>query len=593
MKPRHNLPEEIVDGLAVSPGAALGKAVCIASQELEIYRLPLAEADLEGELKRLDDAVEVANTDLETAREGASEEIAAELGGIFDAHQLLLRDPGFLGRIRERIQAERVNAEWAVHETALELAGRFRELDVEHLRARGEDLIDVARHLQRALGGLSHQDLSDIEGSFIVVAHDLTPSEAVRLGRHRVKAFAIETGSRTSHTTIIARSLHLPMVAGLEGLTQRVTDDDPLIVDGERGRVVLHPSDASREDYRAAETRRRARWDRGVRAREVPARTLDGVDVRLLANIDLPEEIDEAAEFGATGVGLYRSEFLYIERSPELPSEEDHLEIYTRMLETMAPHSVVIRTFDLGGRKLAREVMHTDEENPVLGMRGIRLTLAMPEIFGPQIRALLRAAARGPLRVMLPLVTTLEEIRSFRKLAESASVELSERGVEHSTDFDLGVMIEVPAAVWIAADLAKEVDFMSIGTNDLIQYSMAVDRNNEHVSYLYRPYHPAILRMIRSVVEVAGKAGIDISVCGEMASDPRTAILLAALGLRRLSLSPTTIPEVKEAIRVASLADLEKPVAEALGLATAEEVVECLRRCLPEAPRPAHEMRRT
>ncbi len=583
--PRRRLPEEVVEGLAASPGAAMGKAVCIASQELEIYRLSIAEAAVDAELERLAEAVEVAQQDLEAARQNASEEIAAELGGIFEAHALLLRDPGFLGRIEERIASERVNAEWAVHATAEELALRFRELDVEHLRTRGEDLVDVSRHLQRALGGLSHQDLSEIEGAFIVVAHDLTPSEAVRLGRQRVSAFAIETGSRTSHTTIIARSLHVPMVAGIAGLTQKVTDDDPLIVDGNRGRILLHPTKASREDYRASETRRRARWAKGVRGKAVPAKTLDGVQIQLQANIDLPEEIDEAAAFGAAGIGLYRSEFIYIERSPELPTEEEHLEIYTRMLETMAPNPVVVRTFDLGGRKLAREVMHTAEENPVLGMRGIRLTLAMPEIFAPQLRALLRAATLGPLRVMLPLVTTVEEVQAFKILVAAAAKELAAKKIEHSTDFDLGVMIEVPAAVWIAPELADEVSFFSIGTNDLIQYSMAVDRNNEHVSYLYQPFHPAVLRMIRSVAEVGAKAGIDVSVCGEMAADPNAATLLVALGLRKLSLSPTIIPEVKEAIRAVSLENARQPVERALGLATAEEIVKCLQDFLPTPSR--------
>lgn len=578
------LRQEVVEGLPVSPGAAFGRAVCIASQEFEIYRLSVAEDAVDAELDRLAQAVELAQEDLDTARDNASAEIAGELGGIFEAHSLLLKDPGFLGRIESQIRKDQVNAEWAVHETAAELAERFRHLDAEHLRARGEDLIDVSRHLQRALGGISHQDLSEIEGDFVVVAHDLTPSEAVRLGRERVIAFAIETGSRTSHTTIIARSLHIPMVAGLAGITRMVIDDDPLIVDGDQGRVILHPESAAREDYRAAETRRRARWDRGVRAREVPAETLDGVAVELRANIDLPEEITEAREFGAAGVGLYRSEFIYIERSPELPTEKEHLEIYSKMLETMAPHPVVVRTFDLGGRKLAREVMHTEEENPVLGMRGIRLTLAMPKIFATQVCALLRAAARGPLQVMLPLVTTVDEVRAFKQLVEESAGKLRRRGVKHSTDFDLGVMIEVPAAVWIAPELAKEVSFFSIGTNDLIQYSMAVDRNNEHVSYLYQPYHPAILRMIRSVAAVGEKAGIPVSLCGEMAADPGFAPLLVALGLRTLSLNPSTIPEVKEAIRSISLKELREPVEQALARSTAEEVMECLQEALPSRP---------
>jgi phosphotransferase system enzyme I (PtsI) len=299
-----------------------------------------------------------------------------------------------------------------------------------------------------------------------------------------------------------------------------------------------------------------------------------------MANIDLPEEIDEALAFGAEGIGLYRSEFLYIEKSPELPTEEEHLEIYDRLLKAMAPHPVVIRTFDLGGRKLAREVLHTAEENPVLGMRGVRLTLALPEIFKTQLRALLRAALRGNLRVMLPLVSTIDEVRAFNDLVSEVATELERDGVEYSRDFDLGVMIEVPAAAMIAPVLAREADFFSIGTNDLIQYAMAVDRNNDHVSHLYQPLHPAILIMIRSIVAAANDQGIDVSVCGEMAADPKVAALLAGMGLRRLSMSPGMIPEVKKALRGIRLKDVESVVGECLELAAESDVVRRLNKCL-------------
>ncbi len=577
--------EEIVQGLAAAPGAAMGRAVCIAPHQIEVFRLPLSPGKLEAELARFGEAVAKAQSDLAKTRRKAEAEAGSEMAAIFDAHALLLADDAFTGRIASRIRSEQVNAEWAVHETANEIAEQFRALDVAHLRERSEDVWDVTRYLQRALAGIDHHDLSELQEAMVIVAHDLTPSEAVRLGRERVIGFAIETGSRTSHTAIIARSLHIPMVAGLKGLTERVIDDDPLIVDGDTGQVVLHPRSAAREAYRAGETRRRARRAKAVESRSLRAESEDGVVVQLAANIDLPEEIDEAREFGAEGIGLYRSEFLYIEKSPEIPSEDEHVELYERMLTAMAPRPVTVRTFDLGGRKLAQELVHRVEENPVLGMRGIRLTLSQPDIFAVQTRALLRAASRGPLRVMVPLVATVDEIRAFRAMIAEEAAALKRQGIEHSLDFELGVMIEVPVAVWLAPELAREVSFFAIGTNDLIQYSMAVDRNNEDVSYLYQPLHPAILRMVRFVVEAGERAGIDVSVCGEMASEPRAALLLAGLGIRRLSLNPCAIPDVKSAIRAGEIHRLEAARDDLLDAATADEVLECLKPLIPDTVR--------
>jgi phosphotransferase system enzyme I (PtsI) len=562
----------VLEGLGVSPGIAIGPAVCIATKNVEVYRLPLPESGIEQEVERLDAAVARTRDDLEATRERAGQRLGADLAAIFEAHALILSDRTFLGRIIERVRSEKVNAEWAVHKTVEELERDFRALDTPHMRERGEDLVDVSRYLVRSLAGISHHELSEIEGEVVIVASDLTPSEAVRLGRENVLGFVIETGGRTSHTTIIARSLHIPMVAGVHGVTELVTDEDPVIVDGEEGRVVLHPGGDVVERYERRRRRQRRELEQRRATRELPTITADGVSVRLMANIDLPEEIDEAVDYGAEGVGLYRSEFLYIERSPELPTEEEHLEIYTRLLEVMAPHPVVIRTFDLGGRKLARDVLHTEESNPVLGMRGIRLTLALPDVFKPQIRALLRAATVGRLRVLLPLVSTVEELRAFNRMVGEVANELDREGLDYSLDFDLGVMIEVPAAALIARALAREADFFSIGTNDLIQYAMAVDRNNDHVSHLYQPLHPAILSMIRSVVAAAEDAGIDVCVCGEMAADQRAAALLVALGLRQLSVSPSVVPDIKDMIRHLRIRDLEACVEECLHLATADEV---------------------
>lgn len=563
---------QVLQGMGVSDGIALGRAVYLETRGPEVYRLHISEDQVETEVARLQAAAQHARNELKRIRCRAEEDLGNDLAAIFDAHVLLLSDPNFLGRIEERIRTHHVNAEWAVSKTAEELDDRFAHMDDAYLRERSEDLTDVGRHLLRSLQGIAHHDLSELPGDVVIVADDLTPSDAIRLGRERVIGFAIESGGRTSHTTIIARSLNIPAVVGLVGIMGLLHDDAPIIVDGETGTVILHPTDeiAARYRRRKAELERR---DRDLLAtRELPAVTRDGVGICLMANIDLPEEVEEVAPFGAAGVGLYRSEFLYIEKSPVMPTEEEHLQLYRRMVELAAPHPAIIRTYDLGGRKLAREMLATHEDNPVLGLRGIRLTLARPDVFRSQIRALYRAGLYGELWIMLPMVSTVEEVRRFRAFAAEVMAELEKEGLPFRPDVRLGVMIEVPAAAMIADVLAREVDFFSIGTNDLIQYSLAVDRNNEHVANLYQPLHPAILRMLRFVIDSGRAAGLEVSLCGEMAADPGFALLLIGLGLRRLSMSPRQIPEVKAWIREAAAAELAELATGCLEHSTAEEV---------------------
>jgi phosphotransferase system enzyme I (PtsI) len=562
---------QILQGMGVSGGIAIGRAVCLETRGPEVFRLHIPESQVENEVVRLREGVDHARGELKRLRSRAEEDLGNDLAAIFDAHILLLSDAKFLGRVEERIRAHQVNAEWAVHKTAEELDNRFAHMDDPYIRERSEDLTDVSRHLLRSLQGIAHHDL-ELPSDIVIVADDLTPSDAIRLGRERVIGFAIETGGRTSHTTIIARSLNIPAVAGLTGVMGQLSDEAPVIVDGETGRVILHPTREVLRQYvrRKAELERR---DRDLLAtRELAAETRDGVRIELMANIDLPEEVEEVPVFGAAGIGLYRSEFLYIEKSPQMPTEEEHVEIYRRMVEAAAPHPAIIRTYDLGGRKLAREMMATQEENPVLGLRGIRLTLARPEIFRRQIRALYRAGLYGDLWVMLPLVSTVEEVRQFRAFADDVMAEMEREGVPFRRDVRLGVMIEVPAAAMIADILSREADFFSIGTNDLIQYSLAVDRNNEHVASLYQPLHPAILRMLRFVIDSGRAAGIEVSLCGEMGADPRYALLLVGLGLRRISMSPRQIPEVKTWIREASAADLAELAGRCMEHSTAAEV---------------------
>lgn len=569
-------PMKILEGYGVSEGIAIGRAVVVATHAVEIFRIPIPESGVDGEIARFREACTEVHGQIERTRGSAGRLFGHELAAIFEAHSLLLQDPTFLGAIERRIGRDRVNAEWAVHETALDLSRRFSAIDDEYLRERGQDLEDVARQLLRALRGISVHEVSEVSGDVILVADDLVPSEAIRLGRTNVVGFAIEAGGRTSHTSIIARSLGIPAVTALPEITDLVTDEDPLIVDGRSGTVILHPTAevlaryiVERADLEQTEAAVTAEIGR-------PALTADGVGVDLQANIDLPEEIPQILRYGACGIGLYRSEFLYMETDPHLPSEEDHVRIYRQLVLAARPHAATIRTYDLGGRKLAREMMESQEDNPVLGLRGIRLTLARPQIFRTQLRGLLRAGVGGELWIMAPMVSRVEEVRALRAMLDDVAAELDRDGVERSQSYKLGIMIEVPAAALTADLLARECDFFSIGTNDLIQYTLAVDRNNREVAGLYQPLHPAILRMLRSTITSAREAGIPVSLCGEMASDVTCVPVLIGLGLRRFSIHPRSVPKLREMIRTLDSRSLETLADDCCRLASAAEVAERL-----------------
>jgi phosphotransferase system enzyme I (PtsI) len=565
-------------GIGVSDGIAIGRAVVLAKSGIEVFRIPLEGEQVAGEIERLRSACAETRAEIARNRSGVGKLYGEELAAIFEAHLLLLSDRAFVGAIEDRIAADRVNAEWAVHEAARELERRFAALDDAYLRERGQDLEDVTRQLLRSLQGIAHHEVTEVEGEVVLVADDIVPSEAIRLGRANVVGFVIESGGRTSHTSIIARSLGIPAVAGIEGVTGLVTDQDPIVVDGGEGKVLLHPTPELLERFGAQRRRDRERDLRREAGAAEAARTADGVEIQLMANIDLPEELPAMLRSGARGIGLYRSEFLYMETDPRLPSEEDHFRIYSRLLAAAGPHPAVIRTYDLGGRKLAREMMESEEENPVLGLRGIRLTLARPQIFRLQLRGLLRAATAGNLWIMAPIVSRVEEVRALRAALQRAAEELAAEGIEHSTGYRLGIMVEVPAAALVADLLAREVDFFAIGTNDLIQYALAVDRNNPQVADLYQPFHPAILRMLRFVVESGRRAEIPVSLCGEAAADERLLPLLVGLGLRRLSVHPRAIPKLRQAVALLDAAALDRIAAAGCELASAEEVESFLRR---------------
>ena len=576
---------EKFQGIGASEGIAIGGAVCINTRITDIYQIPIPASQIEAEVARFREAVDHTKQEISRLRDRVGDELGDELAGIFDAQGLVLSDHTFLEGVQEHIQREHVNAEWALQETVAEIQARFDAIDAQYLRERQEDLRHVCRYVIRSLRGIHFHQLSEVEGDVVIVADDLSPTDAVRLGRENVIGFVIEHGSPTAHTTIIARSLNLPAVLGVEGINQRLADqiETSIIVDGTTGTVILDPTASTLKTYRSISAARKRDELDLLDGSELPALTLDGIEVAVMANIDLPEELEDVRRFGAGGIGLYRSEFLYIEKSPDLPTEEEHLEIYRKMVEAAAPHPAIIRTYDLGGRKIAREVLQTWEANPVLGLRGIRLTLARPEIFKTQLRALIRATSYGDLRIMLPLVTIPEEILEFRRVCETVMEELEQEGLAFRRDFKLGIMIEVPAAAVITDILARYVDFFSIGTNDLIQYALAVDRNNEHVADLYRPLHPAILRMLKLIVDNANRAGIEVGMCGEMAGDTKMTAVLLGCGLRRLSVSPRRMPTVKRQVRGLMSATLSEMTQACSNLATAAEVEDFLKTSLEEA----------
>ncbi|HEY5610594.1 MAG TPA: phosphoenolpyruvate--protein phosphotransferase [Thermoanaerobaculia bacterium] len=561
-------------GLGVSPGIAIGRALIVEKTIGSVYRVPIKAEDVEPEVARFREALEKTRENLSDLKKKVSRSIGDEYASIFEAHSLILGDPSFADKVIQKIESESVNAEWALSEVQEELEARFESFENEYLRDRGEDVKDVAESLLKNLLGIAHHDLSEIDYDVVVLAEDLTPSDTVQFNRRPIVGFATETGGRTSHTSIIAKSLFMPAVIGVPRLTEVIDNEELVIVDGYEGTIVVNPTSALIQEYKSKVSRHEEYEKRLLENRDLVAITKDQKRVTLQANIELVEELDDALKFGAEGIGLYRSEFLYITKSPELPSEEEHFELYRKLAGAIEPHWAVIRTFDLGGKKLAREVIGTHEDNPVLGLRGLRLCMKHRDMFRTQLRALLRASAYGKIKIMFPLVTGVQELRQAKALLREIRAELDAEGIPYNKDLQIGIMIEVPAAAMVADILATEADFFAIGTNDLIQYALAIDRGNENVSYLYEPLHPAVLRLIKFVLDAGKKAGIPVSMCGEMASDPLYAVVLLGLGLEIFSMNPSAIPVLKNVFRSIRYKDCKRIAETALQKRTAQEIEE-------------------
>lgn len=561
-------------GIGVSPGIAIGRAVIVEKRITSVYRIPIRDEDVAGEVTRFMESLEKTRDELLELKTKVSRSMGDEFASIFEAHAMMVSDPAFADKVIQKIESEQVNAEWALSEVQEEFQARFESFDDKYLRERTADVRDVAERVLKHLQGVAHHDLSEIKHDVIIIADDLTPSDTVHFNRRPIVGFATETGGRTSHTSIIAKSLFMPAVIGVGRLTKAVDNDEMVIVDGYEGIVLVNPTAAMIAEYRARVSRHEEAEKELLENRELAATTKDGRKIQLQANIELVEELGDAVKFGAEGIGLYRSEFLYISKSPLLPSEEEHLAVYRRLVEETAPHWCVIRTFDLGGKKLAREVMGSKEDNPVLGLRALRLCMKHRDMFRTQLRALLRASAFGKLKIMFPLVSGVQELRQVKTLIREIRIELDNEGVAYNKDLQIGIMIEVPSAAIIADMLATEADFFAIGTNDLIQYSLAIDRSNENVNYLYEPLHPALLRLIKGVIDAGKRAGIPVSMCGEMASDPVYATVLLGLGLEIFSMNPSNIPVIKNIIRSVRYRDLRRIAEVALTKKTAQEIEE-------------------
>ncbi len=572
-------------GLGVSPGIAVGHALVVERRSVPIFRMPVAAEGVAGETARLQRAVQRSREQLVAIRERVSREVGRPHGYIFDAHLLMLEDPLLVERAAEVVRADHVNAEWALRTVSEQLRALFEAMSDAYLRERRTDLDDVLGRILLNLSGAGDApSLSRLPGSFVVIADELLPSEAAELDWDRVLAVATDQGSPTHHTSILARSLGIPAVVGLVSASTDIPAGALVVVDGTRGELFLEPSAPMLAGFRATQERDRREDEALQSIRGVPCVTRDGVRIHLLANAEFPDEAETAVQHGAEGIGLFRSEYL-LGRSGRWPSEEQQVEVYRRLLDRLRPWPVTVRTWDVGAEDLAPG--GPTSANPALGQRASRLIGRDPAPFRAQLRALLRASDDGPLRVMFPFVAGPSDLRAVLDLLAEARASLRAEGRPCGDGLSVGVTLEVPSAAVTADLLAPDVDFFTIGTNDLIQYLLAVDRADPRVSALYEPLHPAVLRTIAGVVAAGAASGVPVSVCGEMASDPLQAVVLVGLGVRELSMSPGAIPRVKAVLRGIAADDARRLADAAMGLPTAAAIEAMLRRELARALSPA------
>lgn len=544
--------EKRFQGVAVAPGIAHAQAVIHWVDDEEIPVRKLKTEELPEEIARFEAALIATRAELLEIQQRIADAIGSKDASIFDAHLLVVEDRTLIDEVLRGLEKERHNVEHIFHKVAEKYCRTLGEIDDPYLRERVVDIEDVSRRVIRNLLGKAPHNLSSREDGHIVVSHNLTPSDTASINRALVFGFATEQGSKTSHAAIMARSMDIPAVVGLHDICSELTTGDDILIDGYSGLLILNPTPETLREYGGIEEKKEEVEERLELIRETSSTTSDGRHIILSANIELPDELDDVIDSGAEGVGLYRTEFLFLNRTSP-PDEEEQFENYRIVAERAQPHSVIIRTLDIGGDKASESLDLVEEENPFLGCRAIRFCLQHPEIFKTQLRAILRAAAVGNVRVMYPMISGLEELRAANAILEECKNELRKSGAKFNPNIEVGVMIEIPSAALSAHHLAREVKFFSIGTNDLIQYAIAVDRVNDRIAHLYEPTHPAVIRLLKMIVDAAHHQNIWVGVCGEMAGDIQLIPLLLGLGVDELSASSTVVPRVKKAVQSLSI----------------------------------------
>jgi len=558
-------------GIGVSPGIVIGKAHLLNREIEAIPKYYIGEDEKEKEIKRFQEAINLSISQLKSIKERFSEAIGQEHVYIFEAKILMLQDEMIYKKVTEKITTEKMNTEWALTESIGELIKIFSGFDDEYLKERRTDVSNLGKRILANLMGFEHESISDLKEEAIVIAHDIAPSDTAQMHKEKVIAFATDIGGKTSHTAIMARCLEIPAVVGLEDVTSYIKTGDRIIVDGNSGEVLVNPDEETYKIYLNKQLEYNSLQKNLYKLKDLPAETADGYRVNLTANIELSKEIDAVLDHGADGIGLYRTEFLFLNRRI-LPSEEEQFENYKAVAKKIYPLPAVLRTLDLGGDKFLSHLDYPEEMNPAMGLRAIRFCLDQPWIFRTQLRAILRASVYGNLKIMYPMISGIKELTLANAILEECKEELRKEEKPFNEQIPVGIMIEVPTAALTADILAKEANFFSIGTNDLIQYSLAIDRVNEKVAYLYDPLHPAILRLIRNIVAAAKKEKIPVGLCGEMGGDPLYSLILVGLGINELSMNPGSILNIKKLIRSITLEEAKKVADHVLSLDTSKEI---------------------
>ena len=568
--------ELMLFGIPASPGVAHGQVFRFLHDEVKVASYEVSESDQEEEIKRFLEALEMTKSEISKIRKDVSKNLGEKEAGIFDAHMMVLEDRALIEDVKKEIKQSGQNVEQCVHRVTEKYLAFFDQLEDKYLRERAVDLRDISRRLQRCLSGTTASGTAFLSEPKIMVSEDLSPSDTAALDRSKLLGIATDLGGQTSHAVIMARASGVPAVVGLRTLTDKLEDGDELLIDGFEGVAIINPSESTLFRYGKVDVQRRKLLHLIEEESDLPAQTRDGQKLNIWANADTPEEVEKAIDYGCLGVGLYRTESLFL-RKNALPTEEEQYEEYVRMVKSSKGKPLTVRTLDLGGDKLLDGWNHETEPNPFMGFRAIRFCLSNPRVFLDQLRAILRASAHGNVRIMLPMISGIGEVVRAKELIAEAKAELESRGVDHDPEVQVGCMIETPAAVAISDLLAQECDFFSIGTNDLVQYLLAVDRVNNEIAFLYEPHHPAVLRSLKQVAQVALEKKLPVTVCGEIAGDPHFLPLLIGLGYDSFSASPSMVPEMKFFARRFSQEDVKEVTLDAESKSRPSEVKELIK----------------